>query len=186
MFTVQALLDAATRVLQEGSLAQFNTNRVAEVAGVSVGSIYQYFPSKDALIARLIEQEQTRLLLAVQQAQASGSHDLPSALRALVQVAVAHQWNNPVFAAVLDAEEQRLPLREPLREFQERIVLAVAQFLEGCLPGRAQANYEAAAKDCVVVCKALVEAEGEKPQGDAFENRLVDVLAAIVAKRCVI
>ena len=53
--TVEALLTAAARVLERESLAGFNTNRVAEVAGVSVGSLYQYFPNKSALIAALID-----------------------------------------------------------------------------------------------------------------------------------
>jgi AcrR family transcriptional regulator len=44
--TVQLILPAAARVLARESLAGFNTNRVAEVAGISVGSLYQYFPSK--------------------------------------------------------------------------------------------------------------------------------------------
>jgi AcrR family transcriptional regulator len=52
---VDVLLTAAARILAEGGLAAANTNRIAEVAGVSVGSLYQYFPSKEALVAALIE-----------------------------------------------------------------------------------------------------------------------------------
>ena len=57
---MEAILAAAARVLARESLAGFNTNRVAEVAGVSVGSLYQYFPNKAALVAALIEREQAR------------------------------------------------------------------------------------------------------------------------------
>jgi AcrR family transcriptional regulator len=53
--TVTAILDAAARVLIERGYAATNTNVVAELAGVSVGSLYQYFPNKDALIAALHE-----------------------------------------------------------------------------------------------------------------------------------
>ena len=58
---VELILQAATRVLERESLAGFNTNRVAEVAGISIGSLYQYFPNKAALITMLIARTQTAL-----------------------------------------------------------------------------------------------------------------------------
>ncbi len=51
--TTEAILQAAARVLKEEGPAAFNTNRVAEVAGVSVGSLYQYFPNKASLLFQL-------------------------------------------------------------------------------------------------------------------------------------
>lgn len=54
-FTREIILEAAARVLSEKSLEGFNTNCVAEVAGVSIGTFYQYFPNKESLIAVLIE-----------------------------------------------------------------------------------------------------------------------------------
>lgn len=52
-FTVSAIKEAATHILREAGLAEFNTNAVAERAGVSIGSLYQYFPTKEALIAEI-------------------------------------------------------------------------------------------------------------------------------------
>lgn len=46
--TVEVILEAATRILQEGGLAAFNTNAVAERAGIGVASLYDYFPGKNA------------------------------------------------------------------------------------------------------------------------------------------
>jgi AcrR family transcriptional regulator len=51
------ILAAAARVLTREGLIAFNTNRVAEVAGVSVGSLYQYFPNKESILFRLQERE---------------------------------------------------------------------------------------------------------------------------------
>ncbi len=51
--TVDALLVAATRVFTELGYAGTTTNRIAVVAGVSIGSLYEYFPNKDALLAAL-------------------------------------------------------------------------------------------------------------------------------------
>jgi AcrR family transcriptional regulator len=52
---VDSILDAAARVLRKHGYEEATTNRVAEVAGVSVGSLYQYFPNKEALVHALIE-----------------------------------------------------------------------------------------------------------------------------------
>ncbi|KRB03389.1 TetR family transcriptional regulator [Lysobacter sp. Root690] len=64
---VAAVLEAATRVLAEEGAARFTTARVAERAGVSIGSLYQYFPNKAAILFRLQSDEwkQTGDLLRV-------------------------------------------------------------------------------------------------------------------------
>jgi AcrR family transcriptional regulator len=57
---VEAVLDATERVLAQEGPEQANTTRIAEVAGVSVGSLYQYFPSREALLAAVIERRVER------------------------------------------------------------------------------------------------------------------------------
>jgi AcrR family transcriptional regulator len=54
---VGALLDAVTRVLNRVELDQTTTNAIAEQAGVSIGSLYQYFPSKHALVAAVLKRQ---------------------------------------------------------------------------------------------------------------------------------
>jgi AcrR family transcriptional regulator len=54
---VSAILTAAIRVLEREGAARFTTIRVAEMAGVSVGSLYQYFPNKQAILFRLQQDE---------------------------------------------------------------------------------------------------------------------------------
>jgi len=51
--TVEAILDAVIRILKREGYAAVTTNRIAEVAGVSIGSLYQYFPDKRAIFAAL-------------------------------------------------------------------------------------------------------------------------------------
>lgn len=50
---VEAILEAAARVFEQHGFERGNTNRIAELAGVSVGSLYQYFPNKKALVTAL-------------------------------------------------------------------------------------------------------------------------------------
>ncbi|MFT3711148.1 MAG: TetR/AcrR family transcriptional regulator [Archangium sp.] len=53
MATVDAILQAAAYILQKYGWAGFTTNLVAERAGVNIGSLYQYFPNKQAIVAEL-------------------------------------------------------------------------------------------------------------------------------------
>lgn len=67
---VDTLLEATARILEKRSLEETTTNEIARMAGVSVGSLYQYFPSKEALAAALIERKVELDLQEVAQAAA--------------------------------------------------------------------------------------------------------------------
>ena len=66
--TVTTILEGAAQVLEAGGLAAFTTNAVAERAGVSIGTLYQYFADKNALIRALAERELQATLARVRQA----------------------------------------------------------------------------------------------------------------------
>ena len=63
--TVNALLEATARILIREGFDKASTNRIAEVAGVSVGSLYQYFPGKEALVAALIDRHNQEVMQVV-------------------------------------------------------------------------------------------------------------------------
>ena len=63
--TVEAVLDAVLRVAKREGAAAITTNRVAVAAGVSVGSLYQYFPDKHALVAALHDRHVARVERAI-------------------------------------------------------------------------------------------------------------------------
>ena len=50
---VDNILEASSRVLKQHPYQQFTTNRVAEAAGISIGSLYQYFPNKQSMLLEL-------------------------------------------------------------------------------------------------------------------------------------
>lgn len=181
--TVQAILTAGARVLARESLAGFNTNRIAEVAGVSVGSLYQYFPNKAALAVALIEQERERLAVALEAAVASVS-DLPllEGLGRLARLAIEQQFQDPVFAAALDHEERRLPLGTRLASSESRLVGAILQFLEDHrdeLVPFPDGSPEEVARDLLLITRVLVEADAHGGQGapPSLHPRLVRALA---------
>jgi len=65
---VAAILEAAAQILEAGGLAAFTTNAVAERGGVSVGTLYQYFADKNAVLRTLAERELQAALTRVARA----------------------------------------------------------------------------------------------------------------------
>ncbi|MFO0599984.1 MAG: TetR/AcrR family transcriptional regulator [Myxococcaceae bacterium] len=78
--TVDAILRATAHILRTKGWDALNTNAVAKVAGVSIGSLYQYFPSKEALVAALAEQHATRGLGVLMEAVTDAREGPPRAL----------------------------------------------------------------------------------------------------------
>lgn len=70
---VESILAAATRVLNERPLSAVSTNLLAEVAGVSIGSLYQYFDSKRAIVEALVERHRHDCLVLADGALVDGS-----------------------------------------------------------------------------------------------------------------
>lgn len=108
MVTVQAILDATAHILVSDGYAALNTNRVAERAGVSIGSLYQYFPNKAALIAAVRQRhaDQTRQQLI---ALALTAADLPlrQAVPRLIDAVMAAHRIDPRLHQVLEKEVPR-------------------------------------------------------------------------------
>lgn len=103
--TVAAILDGTARVLVRRGYAGTNTNLVAEAAGVSVGSLYQYFPGKEALVAALHERH-ARELLAVMDASVAEAprRSLEATVRALVHAVIDAHLFDPALHRVLERE----------------------------------------------------------------------------------
>src|SRR5438093_9899970 len=68
--TVDALVEATARILVREGFDKASTNRIAEQAGVSIGSLYQYYPSKEALVAAVIDRHNQQLRQVVRAALA--------------------------------------------------------------------------------------------------------------------
>ena len=87
--TVAAILEGAAQILEASGLAAFTTNAVAERAGVSIGTLYQYFADKNALLRALAERETSATLAAVGRAlRGEVESTLEGRVRAIVRAMV--------------------------------------------------------------------------------------------------
>jgi AcrR family transcriptional regulator len=130
--TQDAILEAAAHIISGGGLAAFNTNAVAERAGVSIGSLYQYFPNKDSLMVALIQRGLDRQLAnfgAAIEATSTGA-PLPIVVRTLVRAAMQHHHDNSLLATAIDHEEARLPIQAELESNLLRAGALVRAVLE--------------------------------------------------------
>src|SRR5262245_20290377 len=87
--TAAAILEAAAQVLETGGMAAFTTNAVAERAGVSIGTLYQYFADKNAIALALARRERETVLAEIGQALRGEVNPSPEArIRSMVRVMV--------------------------------------------------------------------------------------------------
>jgi AcrR family transcriptional regulator len=127
--TVDAIVEAAARILETRGHEGFSTNAVAERAGISIGSLYQYFPNKAAIVRALIERESSLLRDGICSVELRKNPK--EALNQMIEVAVRHQLRRPALARMLDVEEARLPVskrfqsagRDTIRRFEKCLLL---------------------------------------------------------------
>lgn len=129
--TVDAIIDAAARILVRDGYGAFTTNRVAATAGVSVGSLYQYFPKKEALLAELKDRHVAVLERGLDEALARvGDAPLADLVAAVVAANVAAHLLDPELHRVLSTEVPHLGASDAADAFERRAVARVRAFLE--------------------------------------------------------
>lgn len=131
--TVDAILEAAAHVFERHGYASGTTNRIAERAGVSIGSLYQYFPNKDAILVALVERHLDDGVAAagpVLERLVTDPPPLEEGLRGLVEAMVALHRERPGLHRVLFEEAPRPPaLRRRLDGMTADARAVVAAFL---------------------------------------------------------
>src|SRR5262245_64556673 len=100
--TVDALVEATARILIREGFDRASTNRIAEVAGVSIGSLYQYFPSKEALVAAVIDRHNQHIMQVVGAALTEvAAQPIEQAVRKMVATALEAHRIEPKLHRVL-------------------------------------------------------------------------------------
>ena len=103
--TVAVIMEAVAQVLIRHGYENTTTARVAERAGTSVGSLYQYFPNKEALVAALVEEHADKILVEMRIAIVETQHvTLADGLRAMIRAAADAHLSNPALHKVLSEQ----------------------------------------------------------------------------------
>lgn len=129
--TVSSILQATAHILETVGYDGLTTNAVAIRAGVSIGSLYQYFPSKEALVGELVDRDCDRMNALFAEAFLAAQALPPRALaRALISAVYRAKCDNPALSRVLREQIPRTGRLGRFEETQRMIIETCAAYLE--------------------------------------------------------
>jgi AcrR family transcriptional regulator len=164
--TVDAILEAAANIFVADGYGAATTNRIAEAAGTSVGSLYQYFPSKDAIAVELARRfRATRLEFVRTELAAVGHKPISTVIRALFTSFLQAEGIRPELYRVLIERVMRTAARSEFRGYEERLEALVVEALRRVTPPPRVQDLELAAFMLVRLVLALVHsANADRPR----------------------
>lgn len=179
--TVSAILDAAIRVLDREGPDAATTSRVAEVAGVSVGTLYQYFSNRDAIIDALQDREFARATEVINRVLLSGSQvpDRKLAERVIEELLKLYRAA-PALHRLLAVEGLRVADSARVQAFDLRVVTLVRSFLSLAGPSLIRKNLDAAAFVVYQSVRASMLAYLLEEPAGVDDRALVEELSALL------
>lgn len=129
--TVDAILTATAQILTKEGYDKASTNQIAERAGVSIGSLYQYFPNKEALVATLVEHHANEMIEIVE-SKLKNFFNAPIEvmLSEIVKACLAAHAVNPILHKVLEEQVPRVGRLKQIKSAEERMTTMLRAYLQ--------------------------------------------------------
>jgi AcrR family transcriptional regulator len=184
---VAAILEAAIQVLEKEGAQRFTTTRVAEKAGVSVGSLYQYFPNKAAILFRLQSDEWRRTTDMLRKILADRKRSPPERLRRLVHAFVKSECDEAAMRVALDDAAplyRDAPEAQAVKAEGNSIVLAyLEEALPHASPGQRALTGDLLKTTLSCVAKQFSETPRTAREIKAWSDAMADMLCAWLEKK---
>jgi AcrR family transcriptional regulator len=184
--TVDALVEATARILVKEGYEKASTNRIAEQAGVSVGSLYQYFPSREALVVAVIERHNQQIMQLVRPVLAQiATLPMKQGVRRIVAAAVEAHRLDPRLHRVLAEQIPRAGKLENVEAFNRQYHAWFKGYLESRRTECRAVDLELAAFVCVTSIEALTHnavLHHSELLSDAAVENLVDEATRLVLR----
>lgn len=181
--TVAAILEAAAQVFQEGSYDKGTTDRIAERAGVSIGTLYQYFPDKDAILNVLFERHVEKVfafLSDLTEHLREKAMSLDEVIRHLVRAVAEHQEEDgKLHRAAAEIEAIPPGLAERSRAFHARLRAKMKDLMQASPEIRVK-NLDCASYLVLVMVDAAIHGFMANPPADVSLEQLVDHVSTMV------
>jgi AcrR family transcriptional regulator len=185
--TVDTLIEATARILVKEGFDKASTNRIADKAGVSVGSLYQYFPGKEALVAAVMERH-SQELIQVARGVLAAVVKLPmeQAIRKLVTTALEAHRIDPKLHRVLTEQIPRTGKLEHIEAFNRENHTLFRTYLEAHRNEFRAVDLGLAAFVCVTSIEALTHTavlhHSEMLSNDGATEALVDEATRLIVR----
>jgi AcrR family transcriptional regulator len=174
--TVDALIEATARILVKEGFDKASTNRIAEVAGVSVGSLYQYYPGKEALVAAVIERHNHEIMQVVRGTLAEiVSLPIEQAVRKIIAVAIEAHRLDPRLHRVLAEQLPRTGRLENVETLNREAYALFMAYLERHRAELRLVDLDLAAFVCVTSIEALTHT-AVLHRSDLLDDNAVETL----------
>jgi AcrR family transcriptional regulator len=182
--TVHAVLEATVQVLERDGVDAATTTRIAEVAGVSVGTLYQYFSHRDAIFNALQDREFERALAMMGDILSSGNLERSprETVTAVVRGLAATYAACPGLHRMLAIEGLRVAKAERVSAFDLRVVALIRHFLSATRAPIRRKNLDAAAFVAFQSVRATMLASLLEPPPGLGEVELIDEVADMVLR----
>jgi AcrR family transcriptional regulator len=181
--TVDSILEATARILVKHGFDGLTTNAVAEAAGVSIGSLYQYFPNKEALVTALLERHMEEMNASVL-AELTRVAKLPmaEAARCVVELTIRAHAIDPELHQVLTGEMARVGRLAKFRELDQLSSRMVAGLLAARKDELAIRDPELAAFMLVSTIESVIHRAALLYPQRLRDPRLVDETTLLVTR----
>ncbi len=181
----EAILEATAQLLTEKGYIATTTNHIADRTGISVGSLYQYFPNKEAIAVELLQRHIVGGLdyMGPLIARAMESRSDPATLvKAFIDAACDHHTDNPTLHRVLEEEVPHpAHIREALRRNENLFAETIAKWIEHQHPKDVH-NPSVAARLVFFMIKTMTHWYILGQENEIGREVFVDELTAIVMR----
>ena len=184
--TVEAILTATARILVRDGFERASTNRIAEEAGVSVGSLYQYFPNKESLVAALMERHVDEMhVILKDELSRVWSLPLRRAVRELVELMIRAHAVEPKLHRVFAEQVPRVGRLAHMAGLERRLEKMTRTILEGMNERVRPQNLDVAAFIVTQTVDALTHAavlyRPDKLASEEFVDEVVELVVRYLA-----
>lgn len=185
--TVEVILEATAQILKKEGLESCSTNKIAERAGISIGTLYQYFKNKEGIIQELSYRERQKDMIALQDAvNEICDFGLEGAIKKLLRVALGRIGSEPVLRQILDREvsaKKQKGMLQIRNQLAKLLTIKLTEFVKLNIPdSKAEEQLTVLVAGIEGAFYAALEIYGKDIDQDEFVDSITLMVMAYLAK----